>query len=181
MADEVEQMGIGRAWAQIQQADMVLLLNDLSRAHDAVYQNAQHHLRAQIEQAMPPRTHLLQVNNKADTLVSTEVAEQDEAVRISAKTGWGLPELRQRILALAGWSSQAQEGVFTARTRHVQALRQVAQHVAVATAQLGHASPALDLLAEECRLAQLSLASLTGDFSADDLLGEIFSRFCIGK
>ena len=181
MADEVEQMGIGRAWAQIQQADMVLLLNDLSRAHDAVYQTAQHHLRAQIEQAMPPRTHLLQVNNKADTLVSTEVAEQDEAVRISAKTGWGLPELRQRILALAGWSSQAQEGVFTARTRHVQALRQVAQHVAVATAQLGHASPALDLLAEECRLAQLSLASLTGDFSADDLLGEIFSRFCIGK
>jgi tRNA modification GTPase len=181
MADEVEQMGIGRAWAQIQQADMVLLLNDLSRAHDADYQATQQHLLAQIEQAMPPRTHLLQVNNKADTQGSTQETEPREAVRISAKTGQGLAELRQRILSLAGWSSQTQEGVFTARTRHVQALQQVAQHVAVAMAQLGHASPALDLLAEECRLAQFALASLTGDFSADDLLGEIFSRFCIGK
>lgn len=181
MADEVEQMGIGRAWAQIQQADMVLLLNDLSRAHDAAYQSTQHSLLAQIEQAMPPRTHLLQVNNKADTQDSAQVTEPREAVRISAKTGQGLSELRQRILSLAGWSSQTQEGVFTARTRHVQALRQVAQHLAVATSQVAHASPALDLLAEECRLAQLALASLTGDFSADDLLGEIFSRFCIGK
>ena len=181
LADEVEQIGIDRAWGQIQQADMVLLLNDLSRAHDAPYQMAQSGLHAQIQQRLPARTQLLQVDNKADTCSLAAGLPADRVLRISAKTGLGLAELRQHILRLAGWSPQTQEGVFNARTRHVQALQQAGQHLQAAAAHLTRRWPALDLLAEECRLAQQALASLTGDFTADDLLGEIFSRFCIGK
>jgi len=181
LADAVEQIGIDRAWGQIQQADMVLLLNDLSRAQDAPYQTQQRELLAQIHQRMPARTQLLQVDNKSDTCSLAAGLAADQVLRISAKTGHGLAELRQHILRLAGWSPQTQEGVFTARTRHLQALRQAGQHLQAAATHLTHRSPALDLLAEECRLAQQAMASLTGDFTADDLLGEIFSRFCIGK
>lgn len=181
LADEVEQIGINRAWQQIQQADMVLLMRDVGRAHDSAYQQSQQALQAQIQQAMSARTRLLLIDNKADTLGLATAPEDCQVVRLSAKTGQGLPALRERILTLAGWSSQTQEGVFTARTRHVQALRQATHHLSMAVAQLGPPAPALDLLAEECRLAQRALSSLIGDVSADDLLGEIFSRFCIGK
>ena len=179
-ADEVEQIGIERAWAQIKQADMVLLLNDLSRMHDPLYVQAQNNLQQDILNAMPARTKLLRVNNKADTL--TQAINTDEQdVSISAKTGLGLQPLREGILVLAGWQSGAQEGVFTARARHLNALQQVHQHLDQAQRLLTTDAPALDLLAEECRLAHQALASLTGEFSADDLLGEIFSSFCIGK
>jgi tRNA modification GTPase len=82
---------------------------------------------------------------------------------------------------LAGWQTGAQDGVFTARARHLEALAVVLEHLQAATRLLDNPRPALDLLAEECRLAQQSLSSLTGEFSADDLLGDIFSNFCIGK
>lgn len=179
-ADEVEQIGIERAWAQIKQADMVLLLNDLSRMHDPLYVQAQNRLQQDILNAMPARTKLLCVNNKADTVVQAGSVD-DHDVSISAKTGLGLQPLRERILALAGWQSGAQEGVFTARARHLNALQQAHQHLDQAQQLLKADIPALDLLAEECRLAHQALSSLTGEFSADDLLGEIFSNFCIGK
>lgn len=179
-ADEVEQIGIERAWAQIKQADMVLLLSDLSRSHEPSYQQAQQQLQQDILNVLPPRTQLLRVNNKCDTPGHPGASDAD-AVAISAKTGVGLQTLRERILQLAGWQSGAQEGVFTARNRHLQALQLVHQHVWQAQSILANDAPALDLLAEECRLAQQALASLTGEFSADDLLGEIFASFCIGK
>jgi tRNA modification GTPase len=100
---------------------------------------------------------------------------------ISAKTGEGLDALRERVLSLVGWQAGLNEGVFTARTRHVDALRSTLQHVDQALAWLALPAPALDVLAEECRLAHQSLSTLTGKFTPDDLLGEIFSRFCIGK
>ena len=88
--------------------------------------------------------------------------------------------LRERLLRLAGWQS-APEGVFMARERHVAALREVHVQLAAGQEQLNASRPALDLLAEDLRQAQLHLSAITGAFSADDLLGEIFSRFCIGK
>ncbi len=179
-ADEVEQIGIERAWAQIKQADMVLLLNDLSRAQDPAYVKAQSRLQQDVLQAMPTQTRLLRVHNKCDTL-SAPMNDDAEAVFMSAKTGLGLDTLRARILQLAGWQSGAQEGVFTARARHLNALQQVQQHLKQAQSVLHVDAPALDLLAEECRLAQQALSGLTGAFSADDLLGEIFASFCIGK
>jgi tRNA modification GTPase len=177
-ADVVEQIGIERAWAHIKQADMVLLLNDVSR-HDAAYVQQQRHLQQAIEAILPKRTSLLLVDNKCDMLNSP--TSDTIAVAISAKHGQGLDALRAKILQLAGWQTSAQEGVFTARARHLDALADVALHLQTANTLLKNTQPALDLLAEECRLAQQSLSSLTGEFSADDLLGEIFANFCIGK
>ncbi len=102
------------------------------------------------------------------------------AIVLSARTGAGLDALRQKLLALAGWHAQP-EGLFTARARHVQALRRTHAHLAQAEESLASAAPALELLAEDLRLAHDSLGEITGQFGADDLLGEIFGRFCIGK
>jgi tRNA modification GTPase len=176
-ADEVEQIGMERAWAQIKQADIVLLLNDVARTDEA-YQQHQAQLQRDIEAVLPKHTSLLLVDNKCDMVTTTE---NTNTLQISAKKGVGLEALRAHILQLAGWQTSAQDGVFTARARHLEALAVVLQHLVVAEQMLSHAQPALDLLAEECRLAQQALSSLTGEFSADDLLGDIFSNFCIGK
>ena len=96
------------------------------------------------------------------------------------QVGEGLEALRQRLLDLAGWQ-HAGDGLFMARERHLQALRRVGEHLALAHGHLAAQAEHLDLLAEELRLAQVALGEITGEFSADDLLGEIFSRFCIGK
>ncbi|HZN48489.1 MAG TPA: tRNA uridine-5-carboxymethylaminomethyl(34) synthesis GTPase MnmE, partial [Ramlibacter sp.] len=99
---------------------------------------------------------------------------------LSAKTGQGLESLRQQLLEVAGWQA-APEGVFIARERHLHALRRVDAHLMEAAALIARQAQALDLLAEELRLAQNALSEITGEFTADDLLGVIFSRFCIGK
>ena len=104
----------------------------------------------------------------------------NSGVLISAKTGAGLQSLREKLLQVVGWQA-APEGVFMARERHVRALHRVQAQLETAHAQLNAARPALDLLAEDLRQAQLHLSEITGAFSSDDLLGEIFSRFCIGK
>jgi tRNA modification GTPase len=103
-----------------------------------------------------------------------------QSLLLSAKTGQGLDLLRQRLLAIAGYEA-APEGVFIARERHLHALRRVDAHLVQADALFAQQAQALDLLAEELRLAQNALNEITGEFSADDLLGVIFSRFCIGK
>jgi tRNA modification GTPase len=101
-------------------------------------------------------------------------------VIVSAKTGEGLDRLRRRLLELAGWHASP-EGLFIARTRHVEALRRTREHLELARQQADRADPALDLFAEELRLAHRALGEITGEFTPDDLLGVIFSRFCIGK
>jgi len=99
---------------------------------------------------------------------------------LSAKTGEGLDALRRRLLEQVGWHA-VPEGLFIARERHVQALRRTREHIELALLQAEAQPPALDLMAEELRLAHDALGEITGAFTADDLLGEIFSRFCIGK
>jgi tRNA modification GTPase len=101
-------------------------------------------------------------------------------LQLSARTGLGLDTLRRRLLELAGWQSAA-EGVYIARERHVQALHRVQTHLLEAAALLAAQAQALELLAEELRLAQNALNEITGEFSSDDLLGVIFASFCIGK
>ncbi len=99
---------------------------------------------------------------------------------LSAKTGEGLESLRRQLLEIAGYQA-ATEGVFIARERHLHALRRVDAHLMEAAALIALQAQSLDLLAEELRLAQNALSEITGEFTADDLLGVIFSRFCIGK
>src|SRR5690606_36008753 len=128
---------------------------------------------------------VLQVWNKLDQLEAAEreqrLAHLDaDEVALSAKCGDGVEDLRQRLLTMAGWQ-HAGDGVFMARERPLQALARVGEHLEAAQHWLAAAADHLDLLAEELRLAQQALGAITGEFSADDLLVEIFSRFCIGK
>ena len=180
--DEVEKIGIERAWAQVADADVVVLLHDLSRAQDSEYEALQTALSKQMMQQKSSHSPLLHVFNKTDLVSAVgESVMQQPAICISAKTGQGLQELRAYLLHSVGWQAEHQEGVFSARQRHVQALEQVQMHTGQALGVLQTPSPALDLLAEELRCAQQQLSILTGQMSADVLLGEIFSRFCIGK
>ena len=170
--DEVERIGVARAWGQIEGADAVLFLHDLTRAESAEYQAAD----AEIRSKLPVGAPVLDVWNKQDAAP----AAAHEGIALSAKTGFGIETLRRRLLELAGWQA-VPDGVYLARARHVQALGRVEQQLASAAAHLAGHAPALDLLAEDLRLAQNALNQITGEFGADDLLGVIFSRFCIGK
>jgi tRNA modification GTPase len=173
-SDHVERIGIERAWGQIENADAVLFLHDLTRADSDDYRQGDRAIAATLgEKVSAP---VIDVWNKVDAI---EAAPHD-GVMLSAKTGAGLDVLRRKLLEVAGWQA-APEGVYIARERHVHALRRVDAHLAEAHALLAQQAQALDLLAEELRLAQNALNEITGEFGADDLLGVIFSKFCIGK
>ena len=172
--DVVERMGIDRAWKEIAQADAIVFVHDLTRQADAAYRLADADLRAR----MPKHAHWIDVWNKADAASKPDI--DAGGVCVSAKSGAGLGDLRQALLTAAGWQA-AGEGLYSARQRHVEALRQVQHHLGGAMQHLHAGAMLLDLLAEELRQAQQALSSITGAFSADDLLGEIFSTFCIGK
>jgi tRNA modification GTPase len=172
--DEVERLGVARSWREIDNADAVIFLHDLTRAGDADYDAGE----AAIEGRLGDPARLLHVFNKSD--VSGEARAAD-GLRISALTGAGLADLRRALLERAGWHASPQGDVYIARTRHVQALRRTQEHLAAAQALAARADAALDLLAEELRLAHHALGEITGRWTADALLGEIFGRFCIGK
>lgn len=172
-ADEVERIGIARSWEAIAGADVVLFLRDLSRRGDAAYDAAD----AEIAALLPAATPRLELWNKADAAAA---AAPQGALALSARTGAGLDTLRQALLAQAGWQP-ATEGLFIARTRHVQALRDARAHLEAAQAHAAVRDAALDLLAEELRLAHRALMAITGEYGTEDLLGAIFGRFCIGK
>lgn len=172
--DEVERIGIERAWGRIRQADVVLFLHDLTRADDPAHAQAD----AAIADGLPAGVPLLHVWNKLDQ--RPDAAVPAGALSLSARQGQGLQALRERLLQLAGWE-RAGDGLFMARERHLQALHRVQGHLEAAGTWLDGSADALDLLAEELRLAQQALGEITGEFTADDLLGVIFSRFCIGK
>ncbi|SDO70924.1 tRNA modification GTPase [Rhodoferax sp. OV413] len=174
--DAIEAIGIERAWAEIETADAVLFLHDLTRAALPDYQAADAAIAAELLQKLPSRVPVIDVWNKLDSMPQAEPG----VLALSAKTGAGLHTLRSKLLEVAGWQASP-EGVFIARARHVQALQRVDVHVALAVDHLAGQAQFLDLLAEELRLAQNALNEITGAFSADDLLGVIFSSFCIGK
>ena len=178
--DEVERIGIARAWDAIAGADAVLFLHDLTRCSTPEYQAADAAIAAAMAERLPASVPVIDVWNKCDCAPWDGSVDRPSHVRLSARTGEGLVPLRQQLLAVAGWQS-APEGVYIARQRHVQALQAVARHLDMAAGQLDSPGPALDLLAEELRLAQNALSEITGEFSSDDLLGVIFSSFCIGK
>ena len=174
--DEVEKIGIERAWGQIESADAVLFLHDLTRMDDAAYALADQEIAQQLTR-LPNHVHVLDIWNKCDAHTAPLTAT---GLTLSARTGQGLTELRQQLLEVAGWQ-QASEGLYIARERHVQALHEVHAHLDVAQSLLQAQAQSLDLLAEELRLAQNALNAITGEFTSDDLLGVIFSSFCIGK
>ncbi|MDP3538216.1 MAG: tRNA uridine-5-carboxymethylaminomethyl(34) synthesis GTPase MnmE [Azonexus sp.] len=172
--DEVEKMGIERSWKEIERSDVVLLLVD-ARAGVAEADR-------EILSRLPERLKRITVYNKID-LSGAPAERHDEpettAISLSARSGEGIELLRQELLRIAGWHQT--EDVFIARERHLRALATAQEHIIAARSVAESVIPALELFAEELRLAQQSLGEITGEFTADDLLGVIFSRFCIGK
>ncbi|MCM2309105.1 MAG: tRNA uridine-5-carboxymethylaminomethyl(34) synthesis GTPase MnmE [Sulfuritalea sp.] len=169
--DPVERIGIARAWREIERADVVLQLLD-ARAGETPADHA-------IAVRLPPGIERIVVENKCD--LAGEAAQRFVEggrvhLRLSAKTGAGIDLLHDELLRVAGWSGHG-EDVVLARERHLEALGIAAEKLALAARQLDR----IELCAEELRLAQEALSRITGEFTADDLLGEIFSRFCIGK
>ena len=175
--DEVERIGIAHAWNAIEAADAVLFLHDLTRMQNADYIAADTVIANTLHQKLSSRVPVVNIWNKVDAITSALPAN---GLTLSAKTGAGLPALRKQLLELAGWQSTT-EGVYLARARHVEALRRVDGHLMEALVHLAAQAQSLDLLAEELRLAQNALNEITGEFTSDDLLGVIFSQFCIGK
>ncbi|CAG9229668.1 5-carboxymethylaminomethyluridine-tRNA synthase GTPase subunit [Paraburkholderia caribensis] len=178
--DEVERIGIERTWGEIQRADVVLHLLDARSG-----MTADDHL---IAARFPTGVPVVRVLNKTDLtgiasgvsgLNGTDEGDSCE-VRLSAKRGDGIDLLRGELLRIAGWQAGA-ETVYLARERHLIALRAAQEHLGLAAEHADQNAQALDLFAEELRLAQDQLNSITGEFTSDDLLGVIFSRFCIGK
>jgi tRNA modification GTPase len=172
-ADEVERIGMARSWDAIADADAVIFLHDLTRRGEPAYEAGEATIARRLQVGDGAR--VLHVHNKADAADATE-----PGLAVSARTGQGLDALRRALLERAGWHA-APEGVFIARARHVHALQRTREHLQEAQRLAAESNAALDLLAEELRLAHDALGEITGAFSADDLLGEIFSRFCIGK
>lgn len=182
--DEVEQIGIQRAWAQIAGADAVLFLHDLTRSREPEYVQADLQIQESLLAQLPSGVSLLNVWNKCDLAPAKQTTDRMDGtlndIQLSAKTGLGIDQLRAQLLQSAGWQA-VNEGLYLARERHVQALKRVQSHLEMADAQLRAQAQSLDLLAEELRLSQTALNEITGEFNADDLLGVIFSSFCIGK
>lgn len=175
--DEVERIGIARSWSEIARADAVLHLLDTRAGMTPEDED--------IAKQLPKHVPIVRVFNKTDLAgePATVLPEEGSAplgVRLSAKGGQGIDLLRAELLKIAGWQAGS-EGVFLARERHLSALRAARDHIEMADAHARQNASALDLFAEELRLAQEQLSTITGEFTSDDLLGVIFSRFCIGK
>jgi tRNA modification GTPase len=171
--DEVERIGIERTWEAVRSADVILHLVDAQHADAAMAKD----IAARLPAGVARRT----VVNKIDLAPAAEPHADGARLYLSAKTGAGIDALRRELLAVAGWQGGSGEGRFIARERHLQALRLAREHLNVAAEHAAQSDRVLDLFAEELRLAQEALAEITGEFTADDLLGVIFSRFCIGK
>jgi tRNA modification GTPase len=168
--DPVERIGIERAWREVEKADLVLLLVDDTQAED--------HENAAIVARLPERLPRLTVHNKVDLSGKTAGKHEDQ-LYISAKQGLGIEDLKAELKAQMGFQGE-QEDTFIARRRHLQALESTQQAVERAEYQL-RVFNAGELMAEELRTAQDQLGQITGKFTPDDLLGVIFSSFCIGK
>lgn len=169
--DPVEIQGIARTWAAIERAGLIVQMIDATHGVDAADQ--------EILLRLPADVPCIKVMNKIDLLGRPPGVERHEGttvVWLSARSGAGVELLRHALLEAVGWHSTG-EGLFAARERHIQALKQAQGHLELAD----HHGSRLELLAEELRLAQLALGTITGEYTSDDLLGEIFSRFCIGK
>ena len=177
-SDEVERIGIERAWQEIEQADRVLFMVDSTTTNETNPEK----LWPEFIDRLPKNIPVTVIRNKADLTGEALGYSEKEGyalIQLSARTGEGVTLLREHLKQAMGFSSST-EGGFLARRRHLQALEKAAEHLNNGQYQLitFHAG---ELLAEELRLAQEALSEITGEFTSDDLLGRIFSSFCIGK
>ena len=169
--DEIERFGIERTWRALENANIALLLIDSTHGITQMEKS--------IIERLPQDLPKIWVHNKIDLgskLANVEMLDGELHIYLSAKTGLGVDLLREHLLQQIGWQSTS-EGIFMARTRHLEAIKQVEQFLSAALGSIDQS----EIVAENLRMAQEALNSITGEFTPDDLLGEIFSKFCIGK
>ena len=178
--DEVETKGIERTWEAIRLADLVIFLEEpRDQPNERSFKELE--LKERVIRSLSPRCAVLEVINKADLLFDHKPDEGIEGyLYISAKTGFGIAQLKEKILQAVGWSG-SQEGAFVARRRHLDCLERADRHLKNAGRFAADGNQSLELFAEELRLSQDQLGEITGKLLPDDLLGKIFSQFCIGK
>lgn len=182
--DIVESIGIDRAWDEVQEADLVILLRDATQVNEVILNSldlSDWELASDIQNRIPTSSHLILVNNKIDSLQvePLTITKDINILPISAKFGMGIEKLKTLIHELSGYHNLGESSVL-ARKRHIECIENAQRHVGLGVAHLKN-SRAGELLAEELRLAHQYLSQMTGEFTSDDLLGEIFSNFCIGK
>jgi tRNA modification GTPase len=169
--DEIEQYGIARTWRALESANIALLLVDAAHGITEIEKSILERLASDLPK--------IWIHNKIDLAKKVpfvETINQETHIHLSAKTGDGVSLLRDTLLKLVGWQS-TNEGVFMARTRHLEAIKHVEQSLQNALSAIDQS----ELVAENLRMGQDTLSTITGEFTPDDLLGEIFSKFCIGK
>ncbi len=176
--DYVEQEGIKRAWQEVKQADCLLLVIDHSANDTQESNNNFLNMHQQIQAQCPTHVPLIRVYNKMDQSINQSLCAEEDAVYISAKFDQGMHALKEKIKKAVGY--QPSEGLFLARRRHIQALDEAYAFLQAGQQQL-MTHQAGELLADDLRLAHAALGQITGEFTSDDLLGRIFSSFCIGK
>jgi tRNA modification GTPase len=174
--DEVEKQGVLRAWVEIENADAILYVVDITS--DSHGQGLESLWPAYSQRSNKTDQLVITVLNKVD-LLDTETNPPDDTLLLSAKTGQGLDALKDKLLCAVGYSEHS-EGIFSARRRHLDAIARALDFMQAGIDQL-EGFGAGELLADDLRQAQQNLSEITGEFSSDDLLGEIFSSFCIGK
>jgi len=174
--DKVETIGIERTFQAIEDADVVIHLLD---ATHSVNEQEGKKILEKVMRRVHRNVPIINILNKCD--IAHDIEEVDSSVlKISAKTGYGIDSLKNKLLEIVGWTNN-QEPIFLARERHIQALNSTGEHLDKAGQFLLLNDPPLDLVAEELRLANESLGEIIGVTTPDDILGLIFSRFCIGK
>ena len=181
-ADVVEQIGIARTWDAIEDADTIIFMRDLSTTQSGEDGGLEQKVKAHANK----KAHIIEVFNKLDLVDSQKrqlgiSTSEKNTIHISAKTGEGIDALKERILSLAGWQANLAAGIFTARDRHLSAIAEAKESLLKAQAHGLNGNHSLDLFAEELRLSQDALGQITGKLLPDELLGKIFSEFCIGK
>ncbi len=177
--DIVEKIGIERSHKAVKDADVALIMIDPQEGLNKKTRDILH--------TLPEKLKKIEVHNKIDlygqSATRSDTQHSDSGaqtiISLSAKTGEGLPLLKQALLQAVGWQGE-EEGLFLARSRHLNALKEIRHELELAAACLYNGGQ-VELLAEHLRLAQYACNAITGEFTADDLLGVIFSRFCIGK
>jgi tRNA modification GTPase len=177
-ADKVEQIGIERAWQEINQADRVLLMVDASNNNVEDPKT----VWPEFFSKLPENMGLTVIKNKADinnVVTGYSNNNDQDTITLSAKTGAGIDALKEHLKDIMGYQGST-EGGFMARRRHLTALENAHQHLITGLEQL-ESYVAGEILAEELRLCQQQLDQITGEFTSDDLLSRIFSSFCIGK
>ena len=189
--DPVEKIGIEKAWKELHTAELVIFVHDISRVFEKTYIETSLQILKEIERGQNKNTKLIHILNKSDLINENKDLElaktyfdklfQVNTLILSTKSSGELQKLRERILNDMGWSKDNSENVHLARSRHLQSIIKVKEHLEVAVSLFDSKILSLELIAEEMRLVQNALSEITGEYSSDDLLGEIFSTFCIGK